>query len=182
MQNKTENILTHAMKTGLILGIVLIVSEFCFFVMPFPEIGSVFGVLIFSGVSVMGLAFQIFCIFYFTRKYRDDVMGGNMSYMIALRYGFYMFFFAGLIFAACVYLCDLFMGVNYVVEKGSLELELMKHAKYSQSYIDSRQESIEEFVRNVSAPRLAWYSLSSVMLSGIVVLLFTSIFFRKKTN
>lgn len=179
MQNKAENIFTHTMKTGLVLSIVLIVSEFYVFFVPNSESVGISESLLFSGISMVGLAAQVFCIFYFTRRYRDDVLEGNMNYMAALRYGFYMFFFAGLIFAACVYLCNQFFCVNYVAEKGTFALKLMRQAQYPQGDIDQWLKSLEE-VKRLSASRLAWDSLASVMFSGVVMLLFTSIFFRKK--
>lgn len=179
MQNKAENIFTHTMKTGLVLSIVLIVSEFYVFFVPNSESVGISESLLFSGISMVGLAAQVFCIFYFTRKYKNDVLEGNMNYMIALRYGFYMFFFAGLIFAACVYLSNQFFCVNYVAEKGTFALKLMRLAQYPQGDIDLWLKSLEE-VKKLSASRLAWDSLASVMFSGVVMLLFTSIFFRKK--
>lgn len=179
MQNKAENIFTHTMKTGLVLSIVLIVSEFYVFFVPNSESVGISESLLFSGISMVGLAAQVFCIFYFTRKYKNDVLEGNMNYMMALRYGFYMFFFAGLIFAACVYLSNQFFCVNYVAEKGTFALKLMRLAQYPQGDIDQWLKSLEE-VKRLSASRLAWDSLASVMFSGVVMLLFTSIFFRKK--
>lgn len=167
------------MKTGLVLSIVLIVSEFYVFFVPNSESVGISESLLFSGISMVGLAAQVFCIFYFTRKYKNDVLEGNMNYMMALRYGFYMFFFAGLIFAACVYLSNQFFCVNYVAEKGTFALKLMRLAQYPQGDIDQWLKSLEE-VKRLSASRLAWDSLASVMFSGVVMLLFTSIFFRKK--
>jgi hypothetical protein len=55
----------------------------------------------------------------------------------------------------------------------------MKQAQYPQGDIDSWLKSLEE-VKRLSASRLAWDSLASVMFSGFIILLFTSIFFRKK--
>ena len=66
-----------------------------------------------------------------------------------------------------------------MAEKGSFALKLMKQAQYPQGDIDLWLKSLEE-VKRLSASRLAWDSLASVMFSGFIILLFTSIFFRKK--
>lgn len=106
IEEKKVNIVSHAMKSGLVLGGSLSLLMF------FERLVSMTWLDIVANIGSILLVF--FCIFHYTNAYKEDLMISELyskegihtkfGYLHAFKYGMFMFFFGGMILAVSTYL------------------------------------------------------------------------------
>ena len=168
MTEKKENIITHSMYSGLILGGLLVMRYFLSLVV-FSN--SVPMMLL---LSIIGFVIPFFCIFYFTKKFDREVLKGDISYGKALSYGFYMFFFAAMILALFSFVYFHYINPDYLAQQGEAFINLLKELNLS-----------EETIKNTEIPTATRFAISvlwTFSILGFIICLFTSLFFRKRKN
>ncbi len=175
MAEKKENIITHSMYSGLILGGLLVVRDFLSLVV-FNS--NTFMILL---LSVVGFVIPFFCIFYFTKKFDKEVLNGSISYASALSYGFYMFFFAAMIIALFSFIYFQYINPDYLAQQGDTFINLLKQLNIEEETIN-KYESLLTNTETPTAANAAISSLWSFAFLGLIISLFTSLFFRKKKN
>lgn len=172
-EGKKENIFTHSMYSGLILGGLLVVRDFLSLAV-FSS--STFMILL---LSVVGYIIPFFCIYYYTKKFDKDVMKGKISYASALSYGFYMFFFASMIIALFSFIYFQYIDPDYLSRQSDLLMDIIKQLNLPEDMVGK----YEQLLTNENTPTAAQAALNglwSFTFMGFIICLFTSFFFRKK--
>ena len=173
MAEKKENIITHSMYSGLILGGLLVVRDF-FSLIVFNN--SAFMVLL---LSIAGFVIPFFCIFHFTKKFDREVLKGTISYANALSYGFYMFFFGAMIIALFSFIYFQYINPDYLAQQGDIFMNLLKQLNVP----EETMKKYEDLLKNTETPTAANAAISglwSFTFLGFMICLFTSLFFRKR--
>ena len=173
MAEKKENIITHSMYSGLILGGLLVVRDFLSLAV-FNN--STFMMLL---LSIFGLVIPFFCIFHFTKKFDKEVLKGTISYVNALSYGFYMFFFAAMIVALFSFVYFQYIDPDYLAQQGDIFIHFLKQLNLSEETI-KRYEDLLANTNTPTAANAAINGLWSFTFLGFIICLFTSLFFRKR--
>jgi len=173
MAEKKENIITHSMYSGLILGGLLVVRDF-FSLVVFNN--NTFMILL---LSIVGFVIPFFCIFYFTKKFDNEVLKGKISYASALSYGFYMFFFAAMIIALFSFIYFQYVNPDYLTQQGDIFINLLKQLNLPEETI----KKYEDLLTGADTPTAANAAISGLWLFvflGFILCLFTSLYFRKR--
>jgi len=172
-EKRVENMITHTMTSGLILGGLLVA---CDLLSSTLFSTNAFMLLL---LSLAAFIIPIYCIFHFTKKFDKEILNGGISYGKALSYGFYMFFFASMIIAffSFIYLqyinpANLDQRINMAMNAiGMLNMPEETVKKYEALLIESGP---------LTATSVAIGSLWEFTFRGVIISLFTSIFFRQK--
>jgi hypothetical protein len=175
MAEKKENIITHSMHSGLILGGLIVVRDFLSLVV---FNGNVFMLLL---LGLVGFVIPFFCIFHFTKKFDREVLKGKISYLNALSYGFYMFFFAAMIIALFSFIYFQYVNPDYLAQQGDAFINILKQLSFPKEIV----KKYEDVLTGVQTPTAAGAAISGLWaftFSGFIICLFTSLFFRKRKN
>jgi hypothetical protein len=175
MTEKKENVITHSMHSGLILGGLLSVRDF---LVQDVFNGSLFAVLL---LSLAGFAVSVYCIFFFTKKYNREVLNNEISYWKALQYAFYMFFFAGMIVALFAFIFFRYINPDYLGGQGEMFINLLKQLNPPAEAMKPYEDLFGNMPVQTPA-NAALNTLWSVVFNGFIIALFTSLFFRKREN
>jgi len=175
MAEKKENIITHSMHSGLILGGLFIVRDFL--------LQSVFNTSVFAMFFLVigGFAISIYCVFFFTKKFDMEVLEGQISYGRALFYGFYMFFFAAMITALFSFVYFQYINPDYLAQRGEMFISLFLQLNLPEELM----KTYEDMFKNMAVPSSASAAISnlwSIAFNGFIICLFTSLFFRKRES
>jgi len=175
MAEKKENIITHSMHSGLILGGLFIVRDFL--------LQSVFNTSIFAMFFLVigGFVISIYCIFFFTKKFDMEVLKGQISYGRALSYGFYMFFFAAMITALFSFVYFQFINPDYLAQRGEMFVNLLQQLNPPKELMKTYEDAFRKMTVPSSASA-ALDNLWSIAFNGFIICLFTSLFFRKRKD
>ncbi len=175
MAEKKENIITHSMHSGLILGGLLVVRDFL--------VQDVFNTSLFAVLflSLAGLAVSVYCIFFFTKKYNSEILNNKISYGKSLNYAFYLFFFAGMIVALFAFFYFQYINPDYLSERGETFINLLKQLNPPAEVIKPYEDLLGNMPAQTPA-NAALNTLWSVVFNGFIIALFTSLFFRKRKN
>ncbi len=169
MAEKKENIISHSMRSGLILGGLLVMCDFLSLIV-FKNSNFIIFLL-----NFVGLVIPVFCIFHFTTKFNKEVLNGKISYANALFYGFYMFFFAAMIISPFSYVYFQYINPDYLAQQGGEIMNLLNQ------YLP--EETVEKTNPVIpTAANAALTGLWAFTFLGLIMSLFTSLFFRKKGN
>ena len=96
MEEKKKNIISHAMKSGLVLGGSFSLLMLLERVFPSSFMGFF--------INIASIVLLFYCLFHYTDVYKREVLEDKISYFHAVKYGIYMFFFGGMILAVSTYL------------------------------------------------------------------------------
>ncbi len=169
MAEKKENVITHTMHSGLVLGVLLIVRDF---MVQDVFYNNLFAILI---LNFAGFVASIYCILFFTKKYDKEILNGKISYASALYYAFNMFFFAGMIVAAFSFVYFQYINPDYLGKQEEILTKLLKQLNLPE----------EDLLRNMPVPtpaNAALNTLWSIVVNGLIIALFTSLPFRKRKS
>ena len=111
VEETKENIFSHSMKSGLYIGALLIAYDFFYMKCV---ISSSVTMITFGGL--LYFAATVYLLFRFTKKYDKEVLNGNISYLKALSYGFYVFFFGSMLYAVYTYVYLEFINQDGLVQ------------------------------------------------------------------
>lgn len=182
MAEKKENIITHSMHSGLILGGLLVV---CDFLSMNVFNNNVLAILL---LAITGFIISIYCIFFFTKNFDKEVLKGKISYTNALSYGFYIFFFAAMIVALFSFIYFQYINPDYLAQRGEMLTNLFKQLNNFFQLNPQETAMIKTYENrfiNMEVPsnaNAAFEILWSVAINGFIICLFTSLFFRKRKN
>ncbi|HOI27557.1 MAG TPA: DUF4199 domain-containing protein [Paludibacteraceae bacterium] len=186
VEETKENIFTHSMKSGLYIGALLIAYDFFYMKCV---ISSAVAMITFGGL--LYFAATVYLLFCFTKKYDKEVLNGNISYLKALSYGFYVFFFGSMLYAVYTYVYLGFINQDGLVQVKDFYFGLFSQieavaAKNPNSIESAVALSIPDYkviledMVNSSTSKWALDTLWSSSFRGFFLCLFFSIFFRKK--
>lgn len=170
MNEHQDLLIKSAMTYGLALGIFWMI-KFIFFILGIsnPLFIKIFTVLT---IAVPFLAY------YFTKKYRDEKLGGQISFFHAWRFGMMLYFFAALVVSL-----EHFVIFQYVVQHDFYEkflttlVDMMKQSEMNTSTIQS--------IAKMSTPspiHIAVQNIFNNMFYGILLSLPVAILLRRKNK
>jgi len=170
MENNMENITSHAMRSGLYLGVTYSILNILSWLVSSEN--SIIHAIISLTICVATFYF----IYHFTRLYNEDVLQGDINYPKAYVYGLRMFFYAGMIAAVVTYI---FFKLNpetlSTIKSDSLNM-------VSQWIIDDKalSDSLKSQIGSLTVKDYTISVLWCYIIVGLFLCLFTSISFRKK--
>lgn len=170
MENNMENITSHAMRSGLYLGVTYSILNILSWLVSSEN--SIIHAIISLTICVATFYF----IYHFTRLYNEEVLQGDINYPKAYVYGLRMFFYAGMIAAVVTYI---FFKLNpetlSTIKSDSLNM-------VSQWIIDDKalSDSLKSQIGSLTVKDYTISVLWCYIIVGLFLCLFTSISFRKK--
>lgn len=171
MESKNNPMLKSAMNSGLILGIALVVYGLIIYIMGM--IKPPFWVGIINYLLIIG------GIIYGTKKFRDEDLGGEISYSKALGFGVLICVFASIISGIYTILLTTVIDPEYMSKLIS-EIE----AEYVKSGLSEDQiETAMKFVGKMQSP--IFMAISTVIgfaFMGTIFSLVTSVFLKKEKS
>ncbi len=164
MEEKRENIVSHAMRSGLVLGgLTALLNILSWINSSYSMLQVVFSLLL--------CFITFFCIFFFTKQYIQDNLDGKVTYLSALFYGWYMMFFAAMVFATSTFVFFHFCpGVLERLLSGAVEIMEIAGEGVKNS------DLVVKMIKNYTARDLAMSVLWGYSFVGFFIILWTSIF------
>ena len=95
MENNKPNMLKSVMNSGAITGALVIVFQLILYMT---------GQTASQSLGYIGILFVAFCIFFFTKKYRNEELGGFITYGQSVGYGILIGVFAGILLGFFIYI------------------------------------------------------------------------------
>ncbi|MBN1990716.1 MAG: DUF4199 domain-containing protein [Bacteroidales bacterium] len=168
MEPKSNSLVKSAMTSGLILGLALIVFNVVLYILGIYKPPTWVGIL--NYVIIIG------GVFYGQKKFRDDELGGFISYGRALGTGVLVALFASVIYGVYYYL------LTAVIDPGYMEkiYEVMEEAYIEMGMSDDQVESTLEVAKGFTSPLMLMFtSVIGFVFWGTLFSLITSIFIKK---
>jgi hypothetical protein len=170
MEEKKSGLWKNAMNWGLILGIALIIYSLLMFFLDLSLekwVSWVSYLVIIGGIIVA------------TKSYRDNVLGGTISYGQALGFGTLIVMFASIIGAIYFYVFVTVIDTEFIGKMLLMaEDQLMK-----QGLPDEQIEMAVEMQKKFMTPMImSLVSIPSTTFMGFIISLITSIFLKKKSE
>ena len=121
-KQQISGLYNYAMHYGLYMGLFLVFIFLCFVVAFHLQI------FIFQSISIILLIIIPVLAYFFVKKFRDNILNGEIRFSLAWNFGTLMFFFASLILAITVYIF-----LEYITP--SLYTEIISNLSQSVDYM-----------------------------------------------
>lgn len=138
----------YAMNYGVILG-TFWVFKYCFL------IASSFWVHFIYIYSVLTVG-TLLLYYVLLRRYRDNALGGSISYLRCIAFSVLLFFFSAMIEAVVIYVHYKFIDTTYFLTKDKSWLEMLLQSIFSRRWLESQRDNygtiivlISEIIKNV---------------------------------
>lgn len=171
MEKQGNLMLKHSMNYGLIMGVVLVILSLITYLAgvikpPF-------------WLSIVNYAIMVGIILWGTKKYRDEALGGAITYGNALGFGVLITLFAGVIVAVFTYIQFTIIDSDLVSKFMAIaEEELVKRGMP-----DDQIEMALEMQKKFMTPLIMTISsLIGMVVMGFIFSLITSIFLKKEKS
>ncbi len=167
---KDTNIWKNSMNWGLIVGIVLIIYSLLMYFL---------GLSLEKWVGYLSYLLILGGIIYSTIQYRDNILGGSITYGKALGFGTLVILFAAIVSAVYAYLFYAYIDPEMINKILEMTEEEMVNKGVSDEQIEMALEMQSKFMK----PWLmALFSIPSLTFMGFIFSLFTSIFLKKEVE
>lgn len=171
MDKQGNTMLKHSMNYGLIMGAVLIILSLITYLAgvvkpPF-------------WVSLINYAIMVGIIVWGTKKYRDEVLEGAISYGNALGLGVLITLFAGVIVAVFTYIQITIIDPDFVSKILAIAEEELVKRGMSDDQIEMALDMQKKFMTPLF---MIISSLFGMVLMGFLFSLITSIFLKKEKS
>ncbi len=170
MENNMENITSHAMRSGLYLGVTYSILNIFSWITPSDN--SLLHAIISLAICVATFYF----IYHSTRLYNEEVLQGGITYAKAYSYGLRLFMYAGMIVAFVTY-------IFFKISPDTLSVIKSDSLTMVSQLISDNQNLSNEIKSQIDSYTIKDYTMSvlwTYIFVGIFLCLFTSISFRKK--
>ena len=170
MEEKKATSLKNAMNYGAMVGLVLIIVSVLFYMLGKSES---------SIQNWIGYAVIIFGIVIGTQNYRDNVLGGYITYSQCLSSGTLIAFFTAIITAFYTYIFFTFIDASLI----EILLDKQEIAMEEKGMDDEQIEMMMGYTRRFMTPFwMSFFSLLSYIFMGFIFSLITSIFLKRKDD
>lgn len=130
-------------------------------------------------VSLINYAIMIGVIVWGTKKYRDEVLGGAITYGNALGFGVMISLFAGIIVAVFTFIQMTVIDPEYVTKL----LAIVEEELASKGMADDQIEMAIEMQKKFMTPAfITVTAIFGMVLTGFIFSLITSIFLKKEKS
>lgn len=162
------------MVLGTYMGVFWIM-KFC--LVPFA-VTSIFPMFLFVALTLC----VPFMGYYYTRLYRDKVLGGSIGFGQAWMFGCGLYIFASLLTAVAHYVYFAFLDNGYIIDTYTASLNSFKAEQIpgTESYIEQIRQALE-VLGSMSAIDLVLQLFSNNIFYGIILSLITALIVKKKT-
>lgn len=170
MEEKKVTPLKNAMNYGAMVGLVLIIVSVLFYILGKSDSGM--QTWIAYAVIIAGIVIG-------TQNYRDNVLGGYISYSQCLSSGTLITFFTAIITAFYTYIFFTFIDASLI----DMILEKQMIAMEEQGMDDEQIEMAMSYTRKFMTP--LWMSVIGLLFytfMGFIFSLITSIFLKRKDD
>ena len=167
---KDTSIWKNSMNWGLIIGIVLIIYSLLMYFLGFS---------LEKWVSYLSYLLIVGGIVYSTIQYRDNVLGGSITYGKALGFGTLVILFAAIVSAVYTYLFYTYIDPEMI----NKILEMTEEEMVNKGMPDEQIEMALKMQSKFMKPWLmALFSIPTITFTGFILSLFTSIFLKKEVE
>ena len=166
---KSTALFQPALQAGIIMGFVLVI---------FSILTYVLGIMAESYLQWIMYILVIAGIFIFARKYRDENMGGYITYGRTLGFSVVMMIFASLISAIYTYIFYKWIDPSQI----DVLIQMSEEKLYERGGLDDQQieMALKYSKRFLSPAFLALGVMLNTIFMGFLFSLITSIFIRRK--
>ncbi len=179
MTETKPSLLKSAINGGLLLGLIQIIFSVILYVLDIMPIGfSSMGIML-----VISLLIYFFVIFYSSKSYRNNILGGYISYGQAFVFGLLLAVLSAILIAIYNYVFNAFIDPEYS------EKILSASRSWTESFMESKgvpEAQIEEAMDKIDA-KGAVTPLKSIKQAliggtvfGVIVSLITAAIVKKK--
>ena len=167
MENK-PNVWKNALNWGLIVGIVLIIYSI---LMYFLDLSLE------KWVSWVSYILLIGGIVYSTIQYRDNVLGGSITYVQALGFGVLISLFAAVLSGIYSYVFFTFIDPDFIDKIVEMTQQQMLDQGLSEDQVEQAMEMQKGFMKPWV---MVLISIPALTFMGFIFSLITSIFLKKE--
>lgn len=168
MEPKSNSLVKSAMTSGLILGLALIVFSVVLYILGIYKPPTWVGIL--NYVLIIG------GIFYGQKKFRDDELGGYISYGKALGTGVLVALFASIIYGVYFYLLTAVIDPGYIDQIYAATEEALLEKGNSEDQVEQMLDAAKQYMTPIM---LLVSSVIGFVFWGTIFALITSIFVKK---
>ncbi|HPX06012.1 MAG TPA: DUF4199 domain-containing protein [Tenuifilaceae bacterium] len=168
MEPKSNSLVKGAMTSGLILGLALIVFSVVLYILGIYKPPTWVGIL--NYVLIIG------GIFYGQKKFRDDELGGYISYGKALGTGVLVALFASIIYGVYFYLLTAVIDPGYIDQIYAATEEALLEKGNSEDQVEQMLDVAKQYMTPIM---LLVSSVIGFVFWGTIFALITSIFVKK---
>ncbi|MFP4060507.1 MAG: DUF4199 domain-containing protein [Bacteroidales bacterium] len=168
MEQKNTSLLQSALVNGLILALGVIIYSVLIYIMDLTtsQIAGYISYLVIAGLLVFGI-----------KSYRDNVLGGTISYGRSLGFGMLMLLFGGILYAVYTYIMFKFIDPGLMDKTMAVAEEKMLERGLS----DEQIEMALEMSRKWTSPGMtAIGAFIGTVVWGFILSLIVSIFMKKE--
>ena len=169
----------HSLNYGILFGLLLIIYSVVLYMFNIIPTGIKLPLLL----LVINLAFYFFALWYFTKSYRNDVLGGYIDYGKAFLFGLLIVGFSSILLAIYNYIFNAFIDPDYIQRVMNAIKEGMEEWMMSKGLPEEQIEKTIEKMGSKPLPTPLKSALQGILggvIMGAIVLLITSAIVKKK--
>ncbi len=170
----------HSLNYGILFGLLLIIYSVVLYMFNIVPVGFSKLTLL---LLVVNLAIYFFALWFFTKSYRNDILGGYIDYGKAFLFGLLIVAFSSILLAIYNYIFNAFIDPDYVQRlmdaTQDWTREFMSSKGVPQSQIDITMEKMES--KSLTTPlKYALQGILGSIIFGAIISLITSAIVKKK--
>lgn len=182
MNNKTNPLLISSMTYGLYLGIAMVIFSLMLFILGILPVG--FGRL--ALLFLFSSTIMFLGIFFATKKIRDVVFSGQITFGKAFQIGILVVLFASVISAVYSYIQNAIIDPDYVSRLMNAwkewMYEFMKNMNASEIEIDKKMDEFDMQIKEFSYFKNFFKEIFSSIFWGAIISLITAAILKKKKD
>lgn len=167
---KTDSFSRSAMFYGAVVGIIIVAYTFILYVTDLTTNRA---------VGFAQWAIMVACIYMAVKRYRDESLGGYISYGKALGFGTLTVFFASLIVGFFTYILYTFIDPSLIDEILRVSEESLLQQGLSDSEIDAALEMTKKFTTPLF---ITITTIIGISFMGFIFSLIVGIFVKRKDD
>lgn len=182
MNNKTNPLLISSMTYGLYLGIVMVIFSLSLYMLGILPVG--FGRIAF--LLLISAVIMFFGIFFSTKKIRNELFSGEISYGKAFLVGLLVVLFASIISAIYSYIQNSIIDPEYVPRILNAwkewTYEFMSKMNAPEVEIDKKMDEFDMQIKEYSHFKNFFKEVFTSIFWGAIISLITAAILKKKND
>jgi uncharacterized membrane protein (DUF106 family) len=182
METTQTNLLKSAATYGAILGAIIVIYSLILFVLNVMPVGFLIPALLF----LFSLGIYFAAIFLGTKKIRNDILGGSMTYGQGLQIGVLISVFAAIITAFYSYIQNTLIDPEYMTRVMNAQKDWMSQFMAGkglpEDQIEKTLAGIDEKMKNTNQVKNIFTSIVASTIFGFIISLITSGILKKQPN
>ncbi|HDJ33364.1 MAG TPA: DUF4199 domain-containing protein [Bacteroidetes bacterium] len=179
MEKHESSILTQSLIYGLYFGLVMVALNLVMWMFNIMPTKFSVNIILF----IVNLVIYFGLLFWFTKMYRNESLGGYISYGKAFLFALLVAFFGSVVSAVYTYIFNAFIDPGYMERIMQVTMEstenFMRERGLSQDQIDMAMARFEN--QEIPGPgKAALQSILGGVVYGLIVSLITSAFAKKQ--